>query len=268
MAAPTRRVMALALSVALIVWLWALAAVLFAVRWNSVTRPGPPIRELFPYGELRIGVDASNPPFAVATADDLYGLEIDLGRALGAEMGIPVRFVNMGYDGLYDSIRADQVDIVIAQLLYDPLLTADVRYTRPYYNAGLVLVSPAMQPLESMNALPGHSLAYEYGSQADAEARRWLRRVRPFDQRPYELPVYALDAVRLGAADAALVDATSARLYLRDHADWQAAMQPVTDELYVIAARINRVTMWARVDTALEALTSSGTLDRIIARWL
>ena len=63
---------------------------------------------------MRIGVDASYPPFAVATADDLFGLDIDLGSALGERLGIPVRFVNMGFDGLYDSLRADQVDVVIS----------------------------------------------------------------------------------------------------------------------------------------------------------
>ena len=89
-----------------------------------------------PAALTRIGVDASNPPFAVATADDLFGLEIDLGHALAEEIGVPVRFINMGYDGLYDSIRADQVDMVISTLTMDPLRTNDVRYTQPYFDAG------------------------------------------------------------------------------------------------------------------------------------
>lgn len=267
MAAAARRTIILALAVAVTAWLWALAGALFVIRWHSVPRPTPSARALFPYGEMRIGVDASSPPFAVATADDLFGLEIDLGRALAAELGVPVRFVNMGYDGLYDSLRADQVDIVVAQLLYDPQLTASVRYTRPYYNAGLVLVSPAERALRAVADLPGRALAYEFGGEADAEARRWLRRVLPFDQRPYELPAYALDAVRLGQADAALVDATSARLYLRDHPGWQAALAPVTDSLYVIATRADRPALADRVDAALAALEANGRLAAMINEW-
>ncbi len=268
MAAPARRVIAFTLAAAVTVWLWALAGALFAIRWNSVPRPTPSTRALFPYGEMRVGVDASSPPFAVATADDLFGLEIDLARALAAELDIPVRFVNMGYDGLYDSLRADQVDLVIAQLLYDPQLTRSASYTRPYYNAGLVLVSPAARPLRAMADLPGRALAYEFGGEADTEVRRWLRRVLPFDQRPYELPAFALDAVRLGQADAALADATSARLYLREHPGWQAALAPVTDSLYVIATRADRPALAARVDEALARLEADGTLARIIDQWL
>jgi polar amino acid transport system substrate-binding protein len=268
MAARPWRIAVISMSAALTVWVWVLATILFLIRWNAIERPGPPVRELFPYGEMRIGVDASNPPFAVATTDDLFGFEIDLGYALGEEMDIPVRFVNMGYDGLYDSIRADQVDLVISTLTMDPLRTNDVRYTQPYFDAGLVLVSAENRPISAMSALSGHSLAYEFGSDADSEARLWQRRIQPFETRPYELPQYALDAVRLGDADAALVDATSARLYLRDHRAWAVQFQYVTSIPYAIALRINRWNTWERVSLALQALADNGTLENILQRWL
>src|ERR1041384_1754800 len=41
------------------IWVWGLSGVLFWIRWNSFDRLGPPTKELFPYGEIRIGVDAS-----------------------------------------------------------------------------------------------------------------------------------------------------------------------------------------------------------------
>ena len=230
-------------------------------------RPMPPVDELFPYGEMRIGVDASNPPFAVATADDLFGLEIDLGYALGEYFGVPVRFVNMGFDSVYDSLIADQVDMVIAALTIDPLKTGSVRYTRHYFNAGLILVSPSDQPLESMRELAGHSLAYEFGSSADMVARRWLRRIAPFELLPYELPAHVLDALRFGQADAALVDAISARLHLREH-QWQANLSYITDNWYPIAVHIDQRDLWRALNRALDDLDDAGTLDQIIDKWL
>ncbi len=268
MAASPWRIVIIGLSVSLTVWVWALVSVLFAGRWAAIERPEPPPKLLFPYGEMRVGVDASYPPFAVATTNQLFGLDIDLGRALASRIGVPVRFVNMGYDGLYDSLKADQVDVVISALLVDPSRLGDVRYTRHYFNAGLVLVSAANNPVESMNGLPGRSLAYEFGSEADQHAHMWLRRILPFETQPYELPQFALDALRLSRADAALVDATSARLYLREHPEWNAQYQHVTDAWYAIAVRSDRYERWAVVNTALEALTEDGTLEAILARWL
>lgn len=268
MAARPWRIILPTLATFITLWLWLLVGTLFLIRWYSVERPGPPVRELFPYGEMRVGVDASYPPFAVATADDLFGLDIDLGREIAKRLNVSVRFVNMGYDGIYDSLKADQVDVVISALLIDDSRTNDVLYTLPYYNAGFVLVSDTDQPLTRMSDLSGHSLAFEFGSDADTLARAWLRRIPPFETRPYELPTYALDALRLGQADAALVDATSARLYLRDHRDWNAHMNTVTDSLYAAAVRINRGKTWEAINYALQSLIDDGTLAEIIGRWL
>lgn len=259
--------MGVALALALTLWVWGLGVGLFILRWNSFERPGPPIKELFPYGEMRIGVDASYPPFAVATADDLFGLDIDLGRAIGERIGVPVRFVNMGFDGLYDSLRADQVDVVISALLIDPTRYSDVLYTDPYFNAGLVLLT-TNDGITSMSDLSGHALAYEFGSQADLEARLWLRRIPAFETRPYELPEGALAALRVGDADAALVDATSGRLYLREHPDLQAHSLQITDALYAAALRIDRGQTWEAVNRAIASLFEDGTIQALLEKWL
>jgi ABC-type amino acid transport substrate-binding protein len=188
MAARSWRIITLTLAVTILVWIWSLVVITLGLRWSSVQRPGPPVKELFPYGEMRVGVDASYPPFAVATANDLFGLDIDLGRAVAERMGVPIRFVNMGFDGLYDSLKADQVDVVISALLMDASKTNEVRYTFPYYNAGLVLVSNSNRPAANMEDLAGGSLAYEFGSEADIVARSWLRRIPAFETLPMNFP--------------------------------------------------------------------------------
>jgi polar amino acid transport system substrate-binding protein len=268
MAVAPRRLIALAATIALTIWIWALAFALFKLVWNSVERPLPPLRELFPYGEMRIGVDPTYPPFAAMTGSDLFGLDVDIGRALGERLGIPVRFVPMGFDGLYDSIKADQVDMVISALLVDRAHTAEVLYTQPYFDAGLVLVTNADGSIQTMDEIAGHKLALEFGSEADAQARLWERRVASFDILPYELPQYALDAVRLKTADAALVDAVTARLYFRDHPDWTARTSYVTHAPYAIALRIDHGSTWDAVNRTLQAMMDDGALAGIIQKWL
>jgi polar amino acid transport system substrate-binding protein len=267
MAARPYRLIYPVLLTALTVWVWLLVAITFGLRWFSVERPGPPVRELFPHGEMRVGVDASYAPFAVATADDLFGLDIDLGRAIAAHLNVPVRFVNMGFDGLYDSLKTDQVDVLISALLTDYSRTDDVLYTLPYYNAGLVLVSAPGQAIRDYHELEGVRLALEFGSEADQLARRWQRRTA-FDRLPYELPGYALDSLRLHQADAALVDATSARLYQRAHPGWAALLNPMTDSLYVMATRRDRSQTWAAINQALAELLDDGTVEALLAKWL
>jgi ABC-type amino acid transport substrate-binding protein len=167
---------------------------------------------------------------------------------------------------LYDALKADQVDALIAGLTIDLSRLEAVHYSQPYFNAGLVLVSG--NGLVGMEQMPERSLAYELGSEADTEARTWLRRILPFETRPYETARAALDAARLGDADAALVDSVSARLYLRAHAEWAAASNRVTDNLYAIATQSRRPEISVAINDALQALIDDGTRDALIHRWL
>lgn len=230
--------------------------------------PESTLADAFPYGEIRIGVDASFPPFAVDNGQTMYGADIDLGNAIGKHLNLPVRFINIGYDALYDALATDKVDVLISALNVNPLKTQDVRYTRHYFDNGLLLVSAADSPFISMETLPGHRLAYEFGGTADNEVRLWSRRLAEFEQRPYELPAYALEAVRLGEADAALVDATAYHLYLREHPDWPVQAHYVTNSFYAIAVRIDRTATFKFVNDAIWIFLADGTLDAILQKWL
>ncbi len=230
----------------------------------------PSLKDIFPAGEVRIGIDATLPPFAFISDNELAGFEITLGEQIGEQIGLPVRFVNMGFDGLYDSLVGEpaQVDLVISRLIIDPLRSGEVYYTRPYFNAGLVLVTEDASQINSMNDIqPDTALAYAYGSRADNEARRWLRRIPPFETRPYEIPTHALDAVRVGDADIALTDSVTARLYLSENPQWQAEIYPVTDELYAIAIRIHDIERWRLIENALTDLFENSTIEQLTDLW-
>jgi polar amino acid transport system substrate-binding protein len=229
----------------------------------------PPTRaEAFPDGVMHVGLDASFAPFAVYGDDGFSGLDIDLARALADEMGVDVQFVNMGYDGLYDSLRSKRVDVLINALPVNPARTRDVRYTRHYFDNGLLLVTAADSDIDSMREIPGQRIAFEYGSGAHSILNQWERRVLPFTERPYELPDYALDAVRLNEADAALVTTTTYRLYRREHPGWQPATTRITSALYAVAVRYDRPATFAWVDAALGSLQHDGRLADLLDKWL
>lgn len=227
-----------------------------------------PIDTILPTNALRVGVDPANPPFAFYNGDTLTGLDIDLAVALGQKLGVPIQFIPLGYDGLYDALKIGQVDALIAAIPIDPARTGLARYSTPYFNAGLALISAESNAIHTMRDLPGKQLALEFGSEADAEARRWLRRILPFTILPYAQPDHALDAVRLGAADAALVDFVTARLYLRDHPEWAHRLIPVSVLPIAIATHADHQRLSAALDRALASLFQNGTIERLLEVWL
>ena len=251
---------------AIIVSALVVAGVVMAYRASVLFQPEPPA---FPTGVVRVAVDPSIPPFAYYDqSGELVGLDVDLARRIAEELAMPVDLQIYGVDGLYDALYNGNVDLVIAALQPETWRMGDALYTRSYFDNGLVLVVLLDSEISAMSHLPENTLAYAFASDADTEARRWSRRIEAFEHQPYELASYAIDAVRLQQADAALVDAISARLYLRDHPQWQAKTAYVTHQPLVIAVNREQPATFRVVNAALTQLIENGTVEKLLERWL
>jgi ABC-type amino acid transport substrate-binding protein len=227
-------------------------------------------------GELRVGLDASFPPFeSLDAAGNVVGFDADLARAVATRLGAEPVFVNIGFDGLYGALLADRVDVVISGLPYDPRRTQDVIYSQPYFNAGQVLVvrtddSPSAgsgsgTPMPEL--LAGRTVAVEWGSQADMEARRLKQTVADLETLPQPTAQDALNALVAGEADAAIADAVSVYQFMSANGGQVRLVETLTDEPYVIATRIKSRRLAQAADDALTELRESGTLDAILAKW-
>lgn len=252
---------------ALLIALGLMALVMVATAIQRSRRPAPEVGYLFPDGVLRIGIETSPSPYVQLQDGEPAGLVVDLGRALADDLEVAPLFVNVSLDGRFDALRLGIVDLLIAVDSRRAAFEPDVLATRPWFDAGLVLVSHEDDALHSMQQLAGRSLALALGSDADAEARRWQRRIAAFATLPYELPHYALDALRFGLADAALVNALDARLYLRQH-DMAVALHQVSEQLVALALLSDPPQRWQVIDDALGRLFEEGTVSRLLERWL
>jgi polar amino acid transport system substrate-binding protein len=218
-------------------------------------------------GTLRVGLDASFPPFEMINdAGEIVGLDVDIARTIAADLGVELELVNIGFDGLYDALLARRVDLVISGLPYDPRWTEDVAYTQNYFNAGQVLVTRADEPeLTEVEALAGRTLVVEWGSQADMEARRLAEELAGVELLRRATAAEALEALFNGPADAAVVDAVSA---VRAFPRGLRIVTYLTDEWYAAAVHIQSRELLAAVNRSLTRLEESGRLAQIQARWL
>jgi len=233
-------------------------------------------------GELRVGLDASFPPFESLDADgQVAGFDADLASAIAGALGAEPVFVNIGFDGLYDALQAGRVDVVISGLPYDPRRTQDVIYSQPYFNAGQVLVVRADDEIFTGSdtgipegsagspslALSGRTVAVEWGSLADMEARRLTETTDGLQTLPQPTARDALNALVAGQADAAIVDAVSAYQFIGGGNGEVRVVETLTDEPYVIASRARSPRLAQAIDGALAELRESGVLDALQARW-
>jgi len=220
---------------------------------------------------LRVGMDASFPPFEAIAADgSLVGFDVDLARELSRRLGVDPQFVaNLPYDGLYDALTAQRVDVVISALVVNPARTADFAYSRSYFNAGQVLVvQEGEDGIRSVADLHDHRLAVVLGTAGDREARGWARRSEALVLVPYPTPREALNALEVGEAHAALVDHVSALEAMGAGGDLTIVGGPVVDVPYAVAMREDSQRLLREINGALAAMEEDGTLDRLMRTWL
>jgi cystine transport system substrate-binding protein len=298
----------------------------FVICLPACTRPDDTWNRVHETGVLHVGMDASFPPFETIAPDGtLVGFDVDLARELAQRIGpalsapreaegptpsgvegIEVQFVaNLPYDGLYDALAVGRVDVVISALVVNPARMADFAYSTPYFDAGQVLVVRAVgtgieghgpEPVEGMADLGGHTLAVEFGTQGDLEARKWARRLSDLTVVPYQTSAEALAAVAAGETDAALVDHVSALAAvaagetdaaLVDHVSALAARaqtlrvsegpkgfelaivgDPIIEEPYAVAVHRGSRHLLRAINRALAEMQADGTLETLTARWI
>lgn len=233
---------------------------------NGRSTSWPRIQEA---GVLRVGLDPTYPPFEVDSSGELSGLDVDLARAIGADLGLEVAFSYFGYDGLYDALATGQVDALLSALVVDPARTRDFAYSEPYFNAGQMLIVPAGETaVAAMTDLANHTLAVELGAQSHVEALAWSRKLAGLTVQPYTTPEEALTAVSDGRADAALMDGVNGRLLLQAHPNLRHTGEPITVEPYAFVTRIEDGDLLDQLNASLSRIQASGELAAITARWL
>jgi ABC-type amino acid transport substrate-binding protein len=224
-------------------------------------------------GTLRVGLDASFPPFESVAADGtLEGLDVDLARLIAQRLVVGLGFRNIAFDGLYDALTARQVDVVISALPHDPLRTRDVAFSAGYFEDGTVLVGPGNHAEENpqtfppppvVDALRGR-LGVEMGSESAVLARQAASGVTMVQ---FMSESEVMDAVADGIVDWGLASRVSACLYR--HAGGAITIGPqLTRTPYCLALRASDSALARAVFEALQQVTASQEWQQSRSRWL
>jgi polar amino acid transport system substrate-binding protein len=222
-------------------------------------------------GVLRVGIDPSWPPFEYVdpASGEIVGLDVDLAHALGKKLGVGVILVPSGWEGLYDALLAGQFDAIISALPYDAWRTKGALYSLSYFNAGPVIVIAAGETaIAHARDLTGRTVHVEYGAEGDVQARRLRKKVGELEIAPHDTAQEALAATAEDVGSAAIVDAVSARRFIRDDPRLVIVGEPLYDESYVIAVHPRAQSLQVAIDRALVEMRESGELEALLARWL
>ena len=231
--------------------------------------------------ELRLANEGGYPPFSDTAPDgSLYGLDVDIGNAICAEMQLKCIWIKVAWEAMIPSLISNKVDAIVASMTITEERRRKVDFTSKYYATPLALVARAGDTIRpEPNALVGRKVGLERGTVADDYASRFWRgkgseiiRYRVQDEAYLDLKAGRLDAVLTDYWQA--VGGFLNRPEGRGHAiaggrilGRTAAERKAIGEGVGIAVRKNDQALQKVLNDGIARIRANGTYDRIVRKY-
>ncbi len=224
--------------------------------------------------KIRIGTEAAYAPFAwVLPSGELTGFDIDITKALCAQMGAECEIINQSFDGLIPALNAQKIDAIIASMsITDERLNA-IDFAGPYYNVPALFIAPKDSGLElTADALSGKYVGVQRGTTMANYVEQNFpdARVQIYDTSDAANLDLASGRVDLVFADSAVLNEF---LKTPDGAGFAAVGEPVYDTELLgtgagIGIRKGDTALKEKFDAALAALIASGEYKTINEKYI
>lgn len=236
-------------------------------------------------GALRVATDAPYAPFEFFVeegSEELTGVDVLLGQAIGAKLGIDVDFAQQGFDGIIPALQAGNFDATISAMT-SSVERMDVLTFVDYSASGTGILTSAGNPagIETYLDLCGKDVAVQGAtSQVDLVNDVWQAECAAEGLKPIALAEFPSDsdaqlAITAGKADASLLTKPSAGFVAKTTNDgntFEVIEDPTAPNGY--DATLNGIgvlkendELAAAIQAALQSLMDDGTYDKILAEF-
>lgn len=223
-------------------------------------------------GKLTIGTSPDFPPFENLENDEYVGLDMDLARALAEKLGLEAEFKNLQFDAIIPAVAAGgQVDLGLSGITIDPERAEQVDFTDSYYIDDLSVVAMKDNAdvtsdtyADALNQ-DGVIIAVQSGTTGESYAQENFPNATT---QPYGTATDCFAAMQAGQAVAVVTNkAVAAKMVADSYTDAQVVKEIATGEEYGIAVSKDNSALLEAINSALDELTSDGSLDEIVNKY-
>jgi polar amino acid transport system substrate-binding protein len=171
---------------------------------------------------LRVGMDTRAPPWSYVPGLDyagedpardpvlteaqlqkVEGLEVDVARALGRRLSLPVKIVPVSWFDLERGLVAGRYDLILNAWTPNRQTPAAVTASEPYYRWGLLVALPATDSsVKSYRDLEGRIVGCFHSVIIDLT----LQSIKARELRPYDVQEKLFEDLKAGKLDAVVYD--------------------------------------------------------------
>jgi polar amino acid transport system substrate-binding protein len=239
---------------------------------SSITVPA----DLKAAGVLKIGTDASYPPFESIGDDNktVVGLDADLAKGIAETLGVKVKMIPTAWDGIIPSLKAKRFDLIMSAMDDTPEREKQVDYVNYMKVPAFGMLVPKGNPegLKTLADLCGKAISVQKGTtQADAvDAANKDCGAKPMKVRTFPTEADAQLQVRTGRAVADVTDQVVAVYVASSKGGGKLDAVPIPDQpasIKGIAVRKDATELRDAVQAALGKMHESGAYQDVLKQW-
>lgn len=219
-------------------------------------------------GKLVMGTNAEFPPFEITDDEgNVVGFDADLAAEIAKDLGVELEIKNMPFDSIVTAVVQGGIDVGIAGMTVKPERLASVDFSNTYYEAQQVVIVKEGSPIVDEDTLKGVTIGVQEGTTGQWTAEEYT------DMDKISAYKKALDAVmdlQGGKVDCVIVDDHTAAALLSAINDPSLIILDIEFEVeeYAIAIAKNQPELLASINATLERITTDGTFDAMVEKWL
>ncbi|MGI6220718.1 MAG: ABC transporter substrate-binding protein [Coriobacteriales bacterium] len=217
-------------------------------------------------GKLTVATSPDFPPFENIVDGEYVGLDMEIAKAVAAELGLEFNPVVIQFDGIIPALQSGgQADIAISGMTITPERQDQVDFSTAYYVDDLAIVVVSGGDLtadnidEALNA-EGMTIAVQSGTTGESYA---TENFASATTQPYGNATDTFAALQSDQANAVITNKAVAEAMLASYEDCEIVKSIATNEEYGIAVPKGNEALLNAVNDAIAKLQADGTIDKL-----
>jgi len=217
--------------------------------------------ELQTPGKLIVGTSPDYPPFeSIDEAGNLIGFDIEMIRAIAAQMGLELEFVQMDFSVIVTALGSGQIDAGVSCFTYDP--ERNVIYSTPYLMSAQAVVVAADSAIAAVEDLKGKKLIAGLGTTGEKAAQE-IENAEIINPDDY---MVGFEMLKNGQGDAVICDLGVAANYAAQEGFKMLDEYLAKEEMSIIV-KTGNVKLEAALNEAIEAYKQTDEYTALVQKW-
>ena len=215
-------------------------------------------------GVLVMATNAEFPPYEFHEGDDVVGIDADIARAIGEEMGMEVKIEDMAFDSIIPAVTSGKADFGAAGMTVTEDRKKNVDFTDTYATATQVIIVKEGSDIAGPDDLTGKKIGVQLGTTGDIYADD----IEDAEVERYNKGFEAVQALTQDKIDAVVIDGEPAKEFVAEADGLKILDEAFTEEEYAIAVAKDNDDLLKKMNEALASLKESGKIDEIVAKYI